>query len=126
MCGTHAISVFQTTSKTKPASFGMAATFCRKSNRTADIYINTDQDSYGPPAQVRNWTNEDGEIGQQAHYFHCDQIGILREITDKDGNLLWFGNYTGWDRLKYFFNNNLGQNRLRIRSGRSYSKNTRT
>ena len=78
------------------------------------IYINTDQDSYGPPAQVRNWTNEDGEIG------------ILREITDKDGNLLWFGNYTGWGRLKYFFNNNLGQNRLRIRSGRSYSKNTRT
>ena len=90
------------------------------------IYINTDQDSYGPPAQVRNWTNEDGEIGQQAHYFHCDQIGILREITDKDGNLLWLGNYTGWGRLKYFFNNNLGQNRLRIRSGRSYSKNTRT
>ena len=21
-------------------------------------------------------------------------------MTDKDGNLLWFGNYTGWDRLK--------------------------
>ena len=26
-------------------------------------YINTDQDSYGPPAQVRNWTNEDGQDG---------------------------------------------------------------
>ncbi|MFQ9505571.1 MAG: RHS domain-containing protein [Veillonella sp.] len=23
-----------------------------------------------------------------------------REMTDKDGNLLWFGNYTGWGRLK--------------------------
>ena len=43
---------------------------------------------------------EDGESGQQAHYFHCDQIGIPREMTDKDGNLLWFGNYTGWGRLK--------------------------
>ena len=51
-------------------------------------------------AQVRNWTNEDGESRQQTHYFHCDQIGIPREMADKDGNLLWFGNYTGWGRLK--------------------------
>ena len=63
-------------------------------------YIYTDPDSYEPLAQVRNWTNEDGESRQQTHYFHCDQIGIPREMTDKDGNLLWFGNYTGWGRLK--------------------------
>ena len=37
---------------------------------------------------------------QQAHYFHCDQIGIPREITDKDGNLVWFGDYYGWSKLK--------------------------
>ena len=43
---------------------------------------------------------EDGESRQQTHYFHCDQIGIPREMTDKDGKLLWFGNYTGWGRLK--------------------------
>ena len=63
-------------------------------------YIYTDPDSYEPLAQVRNWTNEDGESKQQTHYFHCDQIGIPREMTDKDGNLLWFGNYTGWGCLK--------------------------
>ena len=63
-------------------------------------YLYTDPDSYEPLAQVRNWTNEDGESRQQIHYFHCDQIGIPREMTDKDGNLLWFGNYTGWGRLK--------------------------
>ena len=63
-------------------------------------YIYTDPDSYEPLAQVRDWTNEDGENRQQTHYFHCDQIGIPREMTDKDGNLLWFGNYTGWGRLK--------------------------
>ncbi|EGQ74219.1 RHS repeat domain-containing protein, partial [Neisseria macacae] len=63
-------------------------------------YIYTDQDSYEPLAQVRNWTTEDGENRHQTHYFHCDQIGIPREMTDKDGNLLWFGNYTGWGRLK--------------------------
>ena len=47
-----------------------------------------------------NHINEDGESHQQIHYFHYDQIGLPREMTDKDGNLLWFGNYTGWGRLK--------------------------
>ena len=37
----------------------------------------------------RNPTNEDGESRQQTRYFHCDQIGIPREMTDKDGNLVW-------------------------------------
>ena len=63
-------------------------------------YLYTDPDSYEPLAQVHNWTTEDGESRQQTYYFHCDQIGIPREMTDKDGNLLWFGNYTGWGRLK--------------------------
>ncbi|MGN6825519.1 RHS repeat domain-containing protein, partial [Neisseria sp. P0019.S002] len=63
-------------------------------------YLYTDPDSYEPLAQVHNHTNAKGESHQQIHYFHCDQIGIPREMTDKDGNLLWFGNYTGWGRLK--------------------------
>ena len=63
-------------------------------------YLYTDPDSYEPLAQVRNWTNEDGESKQQTHYFHCDQIGIPREMTDKDGNLVWFGDYYGWGKLK--------------------------
>ena len=63
-------------------------------------YIYTNPDSYEPLAQVHDWTTEDGESRQQTHYFHCDQIGIPREMTDKDGLLLWFGNYTGWGRLK--------------------------
>ena len=33
---------------------------------------------------------------QQTHYFHCDQIGIPREMTDKDGNLVQFGDYYSW------------------------------
>ena len=40
------------------------------------------------------------ESCQQTHYFRCDQIGIPREMTDKDGNLLWFGDYYGWGKLK--------------------------
>nr|WP_249025298.1 RHS repeat-associated core domain-containing protein [Neisseria canis] len=63
-------------------------------------YIYTDQDSYEPLAQIRDWTDIEGESKQQTHYFHCDQIGIPREMTDKDGNLLWFGDYYGWGKLK--------------------------
>ena len=63
-------------------------------------YIYTDPDSYEPLAQVRNRTNREGESKQEINYFHCDQIGIPREMTDKDGNLLWFGDYYGWGKLK--------------------------
>lgn len=47
-------------------------------------YIYTDPDSYEPLAQVRNWTNNEGESKQEIHYFHCDQIGIPREMTDDE------------------------------------------
>ena len=63
-------------------------------------YIYADPDSYELLAQVRDWTTEDSESRQQTHYFHCDKIDIPREMTDKDGNLLWFGNYTSCGRLK--------------------------
>ena len=63
-------------------------------------YIYTNPDSYEPLAKVRDWTTEDGKGVQQAHYFHCYQIVIPREMTDIYGNLLWFGKYTGRDRLK--------------------------
>ena len=57
--------------------------------------IYTDADSYERLAQIRNCTDTEDSNKQQTDYFHCDQIGIPREMTDKDGNLLWFGNYTG-------------------------------
>ena len=63
-------------------------------------YIYTDPDSYDPLAQVLDRTTADGKSRQQTHYFHCDQIGIPREMTDKDGNLVWFGDYYGWGKLK--------------------------
>ena len=63
-------------------------------------YIYADPDSYEPLAQVRDWTTEEGENRQETNYFHCDQIGIPREMTDKDGNLVWFGDYYGWGKLK--------------------------
>ena len=60
-------------------------------------YIYTDQDSYEPLAQV--FHNNQDET-QYLAYFHTDQIGIPREMTDIHGNLLWYGEYTAWGRLK--------------------------
>ena len=60
-------------------------------------YIYTDQDSYEPLAQVFH-NNQDE--GQYLAYFHNDQIGIPSEMTDIHGNLLWYGEYTAWGRLK--------------------------
>ncbi|WP_244963466.1 RHS repeat-associated core domain-containing protein [Neisseria wadsworthii] len=62
-------------------------------------YIYTDQDSYEPLAQIHNYTNTESESRQEVNYFHCDQIGIPREMTDKDGKLLWFGEYDAWGKL---------------------------
>ena len=60
-------------------------------------YIYTDQNSYEPLAQVFD-NAKDGK--QYIAYFHTDQIGIPREMTDIHGNLLWYGEYTAWGRLK--------------------------
>ncbi|EGZ50929.1 RHS repeat domain-containing protein [Neisseria wadsworthii] len=60
-------------------------------------YVYTDQDSYEPLAQVFD-NAKDGK--QYLSYFHNDQIGIPREMTDQYGNLLWYGEYTAWGRLK--------------------------
>ncbi|WP_425312869.1 RHS repeat-associated core domain-containing protein [Neisseria dumasiana] len=60
-------------------------------------YIYTDQDSYEPLAQIFD-NAKDGK--QYLSYFHTDQIGIPREMTDQLGNLLWYGEYTAWGRLK--------------------------
>ena len=62
-------------------------------------YVYADQDSYEPLAQIHNYTNAGFETYQEINYFHCDQIGIPREMTDKDGRLLWFGDYDGWGQL---------------------------
>ena len=60
-------------------------------------YIYTDQDSYEPLAQVFD-NAKDGK--PYLAYFHNDQVGIPREMTDIYGNLLWYGEYTAWSHLK--------------------------
>jgi len=59
-------------------------------------YIYTDQDGYEPLAQVFH-NNQDE--AQYLSYFHKDQIGIPREMTDIHGNLVWLGLHSDLDLL---------------------------
>ena len=81
----------------KPAGNTEIWTYAYDTYKGSYTYIYTDQDSYEPLAQVFH-NNQDE--AQYLAYFHNDQIGIPREMTDIHGNLLWYGEYTAWARLK--------------------------
>ncbi|MFK7641784.1 RHS domain-containing protein [Neisseria oralis] len=42
----------------------------------------------------RSFRPSENRPRRQTNYFHCDQIGLPREMTDGEGRLLWFGNYS--------------------------------
>ena len=44
--------------------------------------------TYARSFAYQNHINEDGENRQQTHCFHCDQIGIPREMTDIRGIIM--------------------------------------
>ncbi|MCX2962450.1 RHS domain-containing protein [Rodentibacter heylii] len=65
-------------------------------------YIYTHPDSYEPLAQCIDRRDEQGNrIEHEINYFHCDQIGIPREMTDSQGKLIWRGRYDAWGGLHY-------------------------
>ena len=66
----------------------------RENDRTFS-YIYRSPQSYEPLAQVCTDNNH-----TQTRYFHCDQIGVPRELTDENGNLCWYGDYLGWGKLR--------------------------
>ena len=59
-------------------------------------YIYTHPGSYEPLAQCYK---ESENAQHTANYFHCDQIGVPREMTDSQGKLLWKGRYDAWGQL---------------------------
>ena len=79
----------------------------QKTDRTFS-YIYSHPNSYEPPAQIcTGYKGEEtqSETGaQHIHYFHCDQIGAPREMTDEAGNLLWYADYKGWGGIREVHN----------------------
>ncbi|WP_150538443.1 RHS repeat domain-containing protein, partial [Actinobacillus vicugnae] len=65
-----------------------------KTDRTYN-YIYSHLNSYEPLAQVYNEGDK-----QVVNYFHCDQIGVPREMTGSQGNIIWKGSYYAWGQLK--------------------------
>ena len=78
-----------------------------KNNRTFS-YIYSHSTSYEPLAQLE--FAKDNET-PTAYYYHNDQIGIPRELTDEQGKVCWTGNYSGWGKLnnEYAFVENIHQ-----------------
>ena len=74
-----------------------------KTDRTFS-YIYSHPNSYEPLAQICTEYKGEGTQSetnaQHIHYFHCDQIGVPREMTDEAGNLLWYADYKGWGGIR--------------------------
>ncbi|MDO4430685.1 MAG: RHS repeat-associated core domain-containing protein [Lonepinella koalarum] len=68
-----------------------------KTNRTY-CYIYSHPNSYEPLAQLEFAKNSKNPTA--CYYYHTDQIGVPRELTDEQGRLCWYGDYTGWGKLK--------------------------
>ena len=59
-------------------------------------YVYTEQGSYEPLAQI---FKANGATQSEVLYYHNDQIGIPRELTDAEGHIVWSGEYSGWGKL---------------------------
>ena len=62
-------------------------------------YVYTEQNSYELLAQIETFRQPEKLNTPIIRYFHTDQIGIPREMTDEAGNIVWRGQYSGWGKL---------------------------
>ena len=60
-------------------------------------YVYTEDRNYEPLAQITTYNGSDK--AREILYYHNDQIGIPREMTDGEGNIVWGGDYSGWGKL---------------------------
>ncbi|MEO6562643.1 MAG: RHS repeat-associated core domain-containing protein [Nitrosospira sp.] len=65
--------------------------------RHAFIFV-YEQDSFVPLAQVVK-TIGLGNQDTTLYYYHCDQVGLPRELTNGEGEIVWEGSFRGWGRL---------------------------
>lgn len=60
-------------------------------------YVYTEGQNYEPLAQITTYNGTDK--AREILYYHNDQIGIPREMTNEEGNIVWSGDYSGWGKL---------------------------
>lgn len=61
---------------------------------------NTHPSSYEPLAQLHFAKDNSNPTACNLYYYHTDQIGVPRELTDEQGKICWYGDYSGWGKLK--------------------------
>ncbi len=69
----------------------------RESRETTFMY---EPDSFVPLAEAVTQRADGTAATPKLYYYHCDQVGVPRELTDVQGQLTWAGHYHGWGRLK--------------------------
>jgi YD repeat-containing protein len=70
----------------------------QQTSDTSDHTFLYEPGTYVPLAQTAR-PGTSIESGAQLYYYHCDQIGLPREMTDSEGNIAWEGEYKAWGRL---------------------------
>lgn len=60
-------------------------------------YVYTEDRNYEPLAQITTYNGSDK--AREILYYHNDQIGIPREMTDEEGSIVWSSDYSGWGKL---------------------------
>jgi RHS repeat-associated protein len=72
----------------------------------AQVYWNTSGEAQGDPAMGADARALDVDLcqllqsGQRIYYYHCDQIGLPRELTNAYGEVVWEASYKAWGRLR--------------------------
>jgi RHS repeat-associated protein len=61
------------------------------------IFVHEPNDDV-PLAQVVMGTGENEQA--RVLYYHCDQVGLPRELTDSDGRVTWAADFHGWGALR--------------------------
>jgi RHS repeat-associated protein len=56
--------------------------------------------SFAPLAQIES-RHAAGNRKTVIRYYHTDQIGLPRELTDRDGHVQWRAHYDAWGRMRH-------------------------
>jgi RHS repeat-associated protein len=70
----------------------------QESDEAVDRTYLYEPDSFVPLAQAAKKRSAHEQPGQ-LYYYHCDQIGLPRELTVPEGTIAWEGEYQAWGGL---------------------------
>ncbi|MDF7681672.1 RHS domain-containing protein [Enterobacteriaceae bacterium ESL0689] len=67
------------------------------SDQRSHLWIYEDEHGFASLAQITHRTGEDKKEAR-IYWYHNDASGLPRELTDAEGNIVWWADYHGWGR----------------------------